>query len=345
MENNKVRLLFVEDSSLMRTMLSAVLSADPLIEIVGFALDTASALDMITRTDPDLVAIDLDMTRLDTLTFLQTLLRKRPQRTLVMASLSARNSALALHALELGALDVIDKPSLQIPHASTEAAKELCARFRSAAHAQLVPPRPAPLPRDSWSMGRAMDHQFVALVASLGGTEALKDLVARLPVDMPATVIAQRLPPGFTRLFADSLQRCTALEVKEAADGDLLAPGKILVLPTHARVEVYREGSELLLRLTREVCGPRADSLLRTLGAHAGNHAVGVLLTGTGPDGAAGLLALKNAGGYALAQSPESCAADETIRTAQDLGAVDKCLGMGDLAGEITRHLQRRSAA
>ncbi len=348
----RIRVLIVDDSSVIRNLFTKLLSSDPGIEVVGTAPDPSVAREKIVALRPDVMTLDIEMPRMDGVTFLTKVMQFLPTRTVIISSLSTQGSETALRALEAGAIEVLAKPSMDVARSIHEMAGELIRSVKNAAQARLVPiralTRPA-LARQATSALARTTHQILAIASSTGGTEALKVLLSSMPSDIPGTLIVQHMPPVFTKAYAGQLQKLCPFEVKEAEDGDRVVPGRVLIAPGNFHLELVRSGAHYYAKLHQEVplhgVRPAADYLMKSVAAHAGANAVGVVLTGMGRDGAEGLRVMKAAGSMNIAQSEETCVVYGMPKAAVDAGAIDKVLPLDAIAGELIKQFRIRDAA
>src|SRR5689334_18015326 len=296
----------------MRQLLAEILSHDPSLEVVGVASDPYVARDKIRALSPDVLTLDVEMPRMDGLTFLEKLMRAHPMPVVMVSSLTERGADTTLRALELGAVDFVTKPRLDVRSGTLEQAERIREKVRAAARVHVRRPSvdPAP-PRLVTHALLKSTHRVLALGASTGGTEALRALLQPLPPDSPGIVIVQHMPAGFTRAFAGRLDQCCALNVKEAADGDRVLPGHALLAPGNFQLRIERSGATYVVRVTSEPPvnrhRPSVDVLFDSVADQVGGNALGVLLTGMGDDGARGLLAMRKAGARTFAQDEASC--------------------------------------
>lgn len=285
-----ISVLVVDDSALIRSLLKEIIQADPELRLVGCAPDAFVARDLIKQHAPDVISLDVEMPRMDGLTFLDKLMKARPTPVLMISSLTERGSEATLRALELGAVDFIAKPRLGIAEGMQAYAEEIRAKLKTVARARLRRrAADAPAPPES-AAPLLSTEKIIALGASTGGTEALKEVLLGLPAHSPGVVITQHMPPGFTRSFAERLDRLTRLSVSEARDGDRILPGHALVAPGDHHMEVQRSGANYVVRLNRQaqVNGhrPAVDVMFESLARCAGRNLLAGLLTGMGKDGA-----------------------------------------------------------
>ena len=284
----KIRVLVVDDSALVRRMISDALARDPEIEVVGAACDPYAARDLILERQPDVLTLDIEMPRMDGLTFLKILQEHRPMPVVIISSLTQAGSTLALRAMELGAVDVLGKPSSSgdIGHLRDQ----LAVRVKGAARARLPLLKPSAGGAESSAGVSFSPRQLVVIGASTGGTEAIKNIMTRLPAEMPGICVVQHIPPVFSRAFADRLNECCALEIREAAHDDVVRPGTALLAPGDFHMVIEWSGNAYRVRLRQDppihFTRPAVDMLFNSAAKCAGRHAVGVLLTGMGRDGA-----------------------------------------------------------
>ncbi len=336
-----IRVLIVDDSALMRRIMSQILSEDPEIEIVGVASDPLIAREMIKSRNPDVITLDIEMPKLDGLEFLAHLMRLRPMPVIMVSSLTQHGADKALQALELGAVDVVAKPSLDIERGLPALKGEIIAKIKAAAKAIInsaPPQRPA---RDKTLLtgSRRGSSRIVAIGASTGGVAALSAILPRMPADGPPILIAQHMPPGFTRSFAERLDRVCSMAVGEAADDAKVMPGRVYIAPGNRHLVLCRMGGELRCRLqdSAPVNGlkPSVDVLFDSVADVAGGAAVGVLLTGMGKDGARGLLAMRRAGAATASQDEATSLIYGMPKCANEVGAAECELPLDRLAEYI----------
>jgi two-component system chemotaxis response regulator CheB len=356
-----VRALVVDDSALMRQLLTQILSSDPGIEVVGTAPDPIRAWQLVQTLRPDVITLDVEMPRMDGLAFLERLMRAHPMPVLMVSSLTERGCQTTLRALELGAVDVVTKPKIDVARGVADLAGELVRKVKAAGGAR---PRArarmtaatavTPSPRStllrpearSGAMIRTTDVVF-ALGASTGGTEALREVLVALPPDAPGVVIVQHMPEAFTRAFAERLDGLSRIQVRQARDGDAIRPGLALIAPggTH-HMEVVRSGAHYSVRLiaTPPVNHhrPSVDVLFRSCAHALGSNAVGAILTGMGGDGAAGLLAMRRAGARTIAQDEASCVVFGMPREAILAGAAEHVCALDHVAPTLLRLAHER---
>ncbi|MBI3564747.1 MAG: chemotaxis response regulator protein-glutamate methylesterase [Elusimicrobia bacterium] len=346
-----IRVLVVDDSALVRQVLAAELSRHEDIEVVGTAADPFAARDKIVRLKPDVVTLDLEMPRMDGLSFLARLMRHHPMPVVVLSSLAPAQSETAIRALELGAVEVLAKPSRYASSEEVNRALVLAVRAAASSRPRALAAEPAAPsePRAAAPGGMLTTHRVLALGASTGGTIALEALLRRLPADLAGTVVTQHMPPGFTASFAQRLDSLCAMDVREAKDGDRLVPGLVLIAPGGMHMLLGRSGAQYHVRVKDgppvHHQRPSVDVLFQSVARAAGRNAVAALMTGMGADGAAGLLDIQRAGGRTLAQDEESCVVFGMPKEAIRLGAADRVVGLGGLHEAILSDLNREPKA
>jgi len=355
--SKKIKVLIVDDSSVVRNLLTHILSSDPEIEVVGVAPDPFIAREKLLSLNPDVMTLDIEMPRMDGITFLEKVMKHRPIPTVIVSSLSTRGSETAMRALEVGAVDVVAKPAIDVTKALQQIGNDVVQTVKSAARAnltRLTAPRQEQkvtqvksLPSPTALMKTT--HQILAIASSTGGTEALKVVLPRLPADIPGTLVVQHMPPVFTKTFAEHLQALCPFEVKEAEDGDRVNPGRALIAPGNFHMELYRSGAYYYVKLHQEAqlhgVRPAADYMMWSVAKYAGANAVGVILTGMGADGADGLLKMKQAGSYNIAQDEASCVVFGMPKEAIERSAVEKILSLEKISDEIIRQFRMREVA
>ncbi len=343
----KIRVLIVDDSAVARRAISEALSRDPEIEVVDTACDAYVAREKILKLDPEVITLDLEMPRMDGLTFLRILNEHHPLPVVVISSLTPQGSAKAMEALAAGAVDVLAKPDGS--QTLGEAAWQLAYHVKAAARARRRPhPREisvAPLPPVSETLppGEFSARRIILIGASTGGVEALRFLLPRLPAGLPPIAVVQHIPPNFSRSMAEHLNKLCPFEVREASEGDELGRGLCLVAPGDFHMALVRDGRGYRVRLTQSPpvhhCRPAVDVLFRSAAEHAGAHAVAVLLTGMGSDGARGMQALRAAGARTLAEHEDSCVVYGMPQAAIKLGVVDQVVPLEEMPQAILRAL------
>ena len=339
--DHKTRVLIVDDSAIVRKLLTDALAAEPDLEVVGTAPDPYIARDKIVSLRPDVLTLDIEMPRMDGLTFLKKLMRFHPMPVVVISSLGQASSRVAIEALQCGAVEVLAKPGG--PYSVGELTHDLPFKIRAAALARLSQPQPDPAPSRTPAAalgGPVVDESAViAIGASTGGTEAVREVLVELPETSPGVLIVQHIPAVFSAAFANRLNDQSRLSVKEAADGDRLLPGLALVAPGGFHMTLEKRGGHYYVSIGDGplVCfqRPSVDVLFESVAKAAGPHAIGALLTGMGSDGAQGLLKMKQAGARTFAQDEASCVVFGMPREAIRLGAADRVLPLRRIASEL----------
>ena len=339
----KIKVLIVDDSAIVRKLLAEALATEADIEVVGTAPDPYVARDKILSLRPDVLTLDIEMPRMDGITFLKKLMRFHPMPVIVISSLGQTSSKIALEALQCGAVDVLAKPGG--PYSVGELKHDLPHKVRAASHARLQrasaesPGAAAVPPRIPATFHPGTLSSVIAIGASTGGTEAIREVLTALPAACPGIVIVQHIPPVFSTAFANRLNDMCRIQVKEAADGDRLTPGLALVAPGNFHMTLQKRGGEYRVSIQDgpRVCyqRPAADILFESVASVAGRDAIGALLTGMGSDGAEGLLKMKRAGARTIAQDEATCIVFGMPREAIRMGAVDHVLPLNRIAGEL----------
>ena len=346
--NRKIRVLVVDDSALVRRAITDALNADPGLEVVGTACDPYVARDKIKALQPDVLTLDMEMPRMDGLTFLRILQERHPIPVVVVSSVTTAGSKLALEALEAGAVEVLAKPNSA--YSLGEIRHQLARSVKTAALATLGNLRRPTASRSPGAGVVAMRavgvnaNQLVCIGASTGGTEAIKQVLTQLPENMPGICIVQHIPPVFSRAFAERLNELCALEVREAVHGDELRPGLALIAPGDFHMTVAQAAGRYRVSLNQGPAlhhtRPAVDVLFNSVAACAGRHAVAVVLTGMGSDGAQGMRKLKEAGAATIAQNEATCVVYGMPQAAVALGVVDRVLPLEKISEAIMKQLQ-----
>jgi two-component system chemotaxis response regulator CheB len=347
---NKIRVLIVDDSALMRQLLTQILSSDPDIEVVGAASDPVVAREKIHALRPDVLTLDVEMPRQDGLTFLSQLMATTPMPVVMVSSLTERGCETTLRALELGAFDFVTKPKIDVTRGTATVGNEIVTKVKAAA-------RSRPRRRKTTSAGTApvtaagplvaglrlrTTQRIVVIGSSTGGTEALREILTCLPPDCPPIVVVQHMPPVFTRQFAERLDGLCKVRVKEAKSGDALVTGHVLIAPGgECHLEIVRSGAAYgVVLVPGPPVGhhrPSVDVMFNSCAKAVGHNATGVILTGMGSDGARGLLAMRRAGASTLAEDESTCVVFGMPKEAIAAGAVDQVVPLDRMAGAILR--------
>lgn len=354
---SKIRVLIVDDSAAVRQTLSSILSADPRLEVMGTASDPFVAARRIAAEVPDVITLDVEMPRMDGITFLQKIMLQRPIPVVMCSSLTEEGSQTLLQALEAGAVDVILKPRADTTQFLKEAGMRICDVVAAAAQARLrVPGRPrvsaaagverkqnadAVLPPPRLGAMARTTEKVICIGASTGGTEALREVLQALPAASPGIVVVQHMPERFTAAFAQRLDSICEVEVKEAEDGDSVVPGRVLIAPGNMHTLLQRSGARYFVNVKSGPLvsrhRPSVDVLFRSAARCAGANAVGVIMTGMGDDGATGLLEMRQAGAITMAQDEESSVVFGMPKEAIRRGAVERILSLDEIAPAILR--------
>ena len=342
MTQQKIKTLIVDDSAIVRKILSEELSRFPDIEVVGTAPDPFVARDKIVKLQPQVITLDIEMPRMDGLTFLRKLMKYFPLPVIIVSSLTPKGSKMALEAMEIGAIDVIGKPggSYSVGDMSDMLAEKIRIasvaniRHRSGYESNSEKPEPIGALTET-------TNKVIAIGASTGGTEALKDVLSRMPPNSPGIVVVQHMPANFTTAFAERLNGLSQITVKEAEDNDAVIQGKAVIAPGNQHMLLRRSGARYYVEVKD---GPRVqhqrpsvDVLFKSTARYAGSNSIGVILTGMGADGAEGLLEMKQAGARTIAQDEKTCVVFGMPKEAIKIGAADKVVPLGQVAQEILR--------
>jgi two-component system chemotaxis response regulator CheB len=341
-----IRVLIVDDSAIVRKVLTMELSKYRDIEVVGSAVDPYMARDKIVRLRPDVVTLDLEMPRMNGLVFLTKLMKYYPLPVVVVSSLTPKNSETAIKALELGAVEVICKP--ESASCTSEVSQQLIHAVRAAASARITKQQETletSAMRDAYPPHHLQNTcKVIAIGASTGGTQAIESVLKHLPAPSPATLIVQHMPEQFTKTFAQRLNQICPMEVREARDNDLIMPGIAFVAPGNWHMLLRSSGMQDLVRIKSGPSvnhqRPSVDVLFQSVASNAGSHAIGVLLTGMGTDGAKGLLEMHEKGAYTLAQDEETCVVFGMPKEAIRLRAIDEVLPIHEIPQAIIHFLQ-----
>ena len=338
-----IRVLIVDDSAIVRRLLVEALSGEPGIEVVGTAPDPYVARDKILTLSPDVLTLDIEMPRMDGLTFLKKLMVFHPMPVIVVSSLAQASCKAGVEALSLGAVDILAKPGG--PFSVSELKSQLVTKIRAAAAARISVPQPCEIAQPARLAARSGPLAVIAIGASLGGAEAIECVLTRLPADSPGIVITQHIPAGFSRAFAERLNKFCPMRVAEAADGDLVQPGLALIAPGNYHMLLRKAGAgyRVSVKDGPTVCyqRPSVDVLFTSVAEAAGPHAVGVILTGMGSDGAQGLYKMKSAGAATIAQDEATCVVFGMPKEAIGLGAADRVVPLPLVSAAICSVLSK----
>lgn len=346
----QTRVFIIDDSALMRQLLTSILSSDPAVQVVGTAPDPISAWRKMKDLEVDVLTLDVEMPRMDGLTFLDKLMQNRPMPVVMVSSLTERGCNTTIRALELGAIDFVTKPKLDLAAGTSAMGHEIILKVKSAARARVLRRAAPPMhvggaspaaPRTTevqWKGASFAEatHRVVCVGASTGGTEALRVLLTALPADSPGFVIVQHMPEKFTKSFADRLNELCRIEVREAQDGDRVMPGLALIAPGSKHMRIRRSGAEYRVEVVVEEPvnrhRPSVDVLFESAARALGPNAVAVMLTGMGNDGARGMKQMRDAGARTIAQDEATCVVFGMPREAIVAGAVEQVLPIEAIA-------------
>lgn len=350
MNNNssarKIKVLIIDDSALIRSVLKEVINSQPDMEAVGAASNPLQAREMIKTFNPDVLTLDVEMPEMDGLTFLDKLMRLRPMPVLMISSLTQQGSEVALRALELGAIDFVAKPKIGIADGLQGYANEIAEKIRTAyashpARRVAAPVAPSQLP--PLANRFITTEKIIVVGASTGGTEAVRELLVRMPADAPGILVTQHMPEAFTKSFANRLNGLCKIQVSEAEGNERVLPGHAYIAPGHSHLLLKRSGANYMTELSKadpvNRHRPSVEVLFRSAAAYGGKNVIGVMLTGMGKDGAIGMLEMRQAGAYNFAQDEVTCVVFGMPREAIAVGAVDEIVPIQDMAKRVLQKL------
>ena len=349
----KTTVVVVDDSALVRSILSEIINRQPDMVCIGAAADPLLAREMIRELNPDVITLDVEMPRMDGLDFLSRLMRLRPMPVVMVSTLTERGAEVTMKALELGAVDFVAKPKIGVADGIRLLADDITDKIRIAAKAHIrrahlpaavVPGAPPPKPTTMASLGRMSTEKIIFIGASTGGTEATKDVLIKLPADCPAVVITQHMPPGFTKSYAARLDGLCHIRVKEASDGERILPGHGYIAPGGFHLTVERSGANYIARVQDgepvNRHKPSVEALFLSAARVVGPNALAVMLTGMGADGARAMKLMKDAGSYNFVQDEATCVVFGMPREAIAAGAADEVLPLGQIAPRLIERLR-----
>ncbi len=338
-----IKVLVIDDSALIRKIFSQELSKDPNIEVIGTAPDPIVGRDKIVYLKPDVITLDVEMPRMDGLTFLEKLMKHYPLPVVVVSSLAKQGGDVALKAMDLGAVEVVCKPGSA--YSVGDMSEQLIEKVKAASKVRVfktpssLGAKPSTSAISSSALSVRTTNKIVAIGASTGGTEALREVLTSLPANSPPIVVVQHMPQNFTRAFAERLNSLCKIEVKEAVEGDYLTVGKALIAPGNKHMEIRRSGANYYVTLLDGPMlfhqRPAVEVLFNSVAKFAGKNAVGAILTGMGKDGAQGLLNMRNAGASTIAQNEATCVVYGMPREAIEIGAAETVQPLGNIAKTI----------
>jgi two-component system chemotaxis response regulator CheB len=356
MDNRKIKVLIVDDSALVRRILTELLSADPEVEVVGAASDAYMARDKIKALNPDVITLDVEMPKMDGVTFLRNLMRLRPMPVVMVSSLTEHGAEITLDALSVGAVDYLPKPKIDLAATLGDYAEELRTKIKAAAKARVrrysadapaanlsqVPPRysaDAVLPKSSAPRQFRTTDRIIAIGASTGGTEAIREVLVQLPADTPGIVITQHIPKAFSTPFAKRMNACCQMTVYEAEDGQQVLPGHVYIAPGDRHLLLVRDGARYVCKLDDgqpvNRHKPSVDVLFRSVAQQAGRNAIGVILTGMGKDGAEGMKEMREVGSPTIAQDEATSVVWGMPREAVAIGAAVQVMGLHEIPARL----------
>jgi two-component system chemotaxis response regulator CheB len=352
MKSRKLKVLVIDDSALIRSVMKAIINRERDMECVGAAPDPLAAREMIKELNPDLLTLDVEMPKMDGLDFLERLMRSRPMPVLMVSTLTERGANITFRALELGAVDFVSKPKLDIARGMEAAATEITDKIRTVAQARVRKTPVAPAIQERLSAdailpsvaGRySSTEKLIVIGASTGGTEAIKEVLTKLPADAPGVLVTQHMPEHFTKSFADRLNTLCKIAVKEAEHNERVLPGHAYIAPGHSHLLLKRSGANYVVKLDQGPLvnrhRPSVDVLFRSAANVAGANAIGIILTGMGKDGVQGLLEMKQAGSYTIAQDEATCVIFGMPKEAIAAGSVCEVLPLQNIARRTMENL------
>jgi two-component system chemotaxis response regulator CheB len=346
----KIKVLVIDDSALVREILSQGLAMDREIEVVGTASDPFVARDKIIKYKPDVLTLDIEMPKMDGIEFLKKLMPQYPLPVVVVSALTKKAGALTISALEAGAIEVVTKPSVDIARGLNVMLKDLREKVKVASTINVSAwkvnkqSKSEPVVVNSKALAEST-HKVIAIGASTGGTEAIRKIIREFPSTMPGVVIVQHMPPVFTKHFADSLDNICEMEVSEAKTGDRVVPGRVFIAPGDKHMRVFRSGGEYIIdcKFGENVCGhcPSVQVLFESVAKNVGANAIGVMLTGMGSDGADGMLSMRQSGAKTIAQDEASCVVFGMPKVAYERGGVEKLVPLYSIARTVMNLLEK----
>ena len=353
----KTRVLIIDDSALVRSILTDIINKEADLEVIGAAPDPLVAREMIRASNPDVLTLDVEMPKMDGLDFLERLMRLRPMPVLMVSTLTQRGAEVTMKALELGAIDFVAKPKIGVAAGMTELARDICEKIRIASRARMhrhvtsLPVAGAAFASKvaPKSYSRLSTEKIIAIGSSTGGTEAVREVLMRMPADSPAIMVTQHMPPGFTQSFAARLDSLCRITVSEARDGERALPGHAYIAPGGRHMRLGRSGANYVIAVDDSEPvnrhRPSVEVLFQSVAKNAGPNAIGVMLTGMGKDGAAAMLEMKQAGAYNIAQDEATCVVFGMPKEAIAAGGVDEVLGITRIGDRLQERLAEMGGA
>lgn len=350
----KIRVLIVDDSALVRDILAQGLAQDPGIEVVGTAVDPYNARDKILELRPDVLTLDVEMPRMDGVEFLRKLMPQYPLPVVMVSSLTERGKQVTLDALDAGAVDFVTKPRADVARGLKSMIIELATKVKIASTANVAAwkhrkPAPSVVPVSSGKALAESTDKVIAIGASTGGTEAIREVITRFPATTPGVVIVQHMPPGFTKMFSERMNQLSMMEVKEAEDGDRIVTGRVLIAPGAKHMRVVRAGGQYKVEvkpgdLVNGHC-PSVEVMMLSVAEHVGRNAVGVMLTGMGRDGADAMKAMRTAGARCIAQDEASSVVFGMPKEAYERGGAERLVSLGNMSQTVLELLKQITPA
>jgi len=357
---SKIKVLIVDDSAVVRQTLTAIINEDPRLEVIATASDPFVAAKKMSEQAPDVITLDIEMPKMDGLTFLKKIMSQHPLPVVIISSLTSTGTQTGIKALEYGAVDIITKPQMDVKGFIDESKQRICEAIKSAAHAKVnrksfvestvyVEPKYSAdvvIPKSTSKSMIETTEIVISIGASTGGTEALREFLTALPYDSPGIVIVQHMPEKFTKSFADRLNELCKISVKEAENGDTVLRGRALIAPGNFHMMLKRSGARYYVEVKDGPLvnrhRPAVDVLFRSTARYAGKNAIGIIMTGMGDDGVKGLLEMKDAGAITVAQDEKSCIVFGMPKEAIKLGAADHILPLDKIAGFVVQKAIRK---
>lgn len=345
-----IKVLVVDDSALIRQILGEIIKSESDMELVGTAPDAFVAKKLVLEKQPDVITLDIEMPKVDGLRFLEVLMNAKPTPVVMISTLTEKGADATFRSLELGATDFVAKPKIGVAEGMAAYHELIVDKIRTAARARVKKPAQAPSKNSAVkTISYQGTEKLIAIGASTGGTEAIKEVLSTFPANAPATIITQHMPAGFTATYAKRLNAVCQVTVKEAKGGERLLPGQAYLAPGDKHMEVERSGADYRIRLSDgpRVSGhkPSVDVLFNSLCKSAGSNAIGVLLTGMGSDGATGLLEMRNAGSETFCQDEASCIVFGMPKVAIEKGATKKVVALSEMGKEILETVDKMAAS
>ena len=340
-----IKVLVVDDSALIRSLLGEIIRQEPGMQLVGSAADAFIAKDMVMALEPDVITLDIEMPKIDGLTFLDRLMKARPTPVLMISTLTEKGADATIKSLELGAIDFIAKPKIDVARGLNNYQQEIVEKIRIAARSK---PRPRSATQKTANIPISYQgtETIVGIGASTGGTEAIREVLQQLSPAFPATIVTQHMPPAFTKSFAKRLDALCDIKVKEAADGERILPGNVYIAPGDKHLKLTRHGADYRIKLDDGplVSGhkPSVDVMFQSMAETVGKNAIATILTGMGKDGSKGMLALREAGAITMAQDEATCVVYGMPKAAVDIGATEHVFPLDKMSKALTKAVEKK---